>query len=247
MSGVARGGASVEPAESVGDPLDRVLECERVEVGDDRRHLHRHVVDIGAVDALLDLPQPLVGFRVGEDRFAERVHVDPHGIGAALAEMAGEPRVFGGEHDAAGLVPDAPHDQRHHERGQQRSDPRAAAEEHPIDPAEGRGRMLPHHGGEAARRPTGRLDAHDLVGEREQQLTSLRVREQPAEPVLPPTLGRVASAKLSTSIRLASETACSTSAASVVTCPSKHVGRRSRHCRTIRPSTSGSTGELAVT
>ena len=51
------------------------------------------------------------------------------------------------------------------------------------------GRMLPHHGGEAARRPTGRLDAHDLVGEREQQLTSLRVREQPAEPVLPPTLG----------------------------------------------------------
>ncbi len=112
------GGASVEPTESVGDPLDRVLECERVEVGDDRRHLHRHVVDIGAVDALLDLPQPLVGFGVGEDRFAERVHVDPHGIGAALVEMAGEPRIFGGEHDAAGLAPDAPHDQRHHQRGQ---------------------------------------------------------------------------------------------------------------------------------
>ena len=103
--------------------------------------------------------------------------------------MAGEPRVFGGEHDAAGLAPDTPHDQRHHEGGQQRGDPRAAAQEHPIDRAEGSGRMLPHHGGEAARRPTGRLDAHDLVGEREQQLTSLRVREQPSEPVLPPTLG----------------------------------------------------------
>ncbi len=68
-------------------------------------------------------------------------------------------------------------------------DPRADAQEQPVARAERCGRVLSHHRGEAARRPTGRLDPHDLVGEREQQLTALRVREQPAEPVLPPTLG----------------------------------------------------------
>ena len=58
---------------------------------------------------------------------------------------------------------------------------------------------------------------------------------------------RVASARLSASIRLASETACSTSAASVVTRPSQHVRRRSGHCLTMRPSTTGLIDGLAVT
>ena len=155
-----------------------------------------------ALQARADRVEPRVGFVVAEDRLAEQVDVGVEAGPAPALEMRGERGVVRGEDDTARLGLDArPHALAPRAAGTPRTNatPRAAAR------ADRSGRTTTERRrdelAQAPHRACRVVGAQDLVGQREQQLASRFVGEQPSEAPGPPALtpGRLLDARASRS------------------------------------------------
>ena len=151
--------------------VDLVVEGEHVEVGAQRRDLHRDVVDVGPAHPSAQRVEPGGGLVVAEDGLAEQVDVDGEAVARAGADVAGERRVGGRDDHAARLGADAPPDDRRHRTRVRPMTPVAASRSADAVRRRQRGREpgadeVAELGHRAAR--VGR--AQHLVGEGEQQL-----------------------------------------------------------------------------
>ena len=152
------------------DPLDRVAEGQHVEVGAQRRDLHRHAVDVGARQPQPDVAEPHRGLVVAEDGLAEEVHVDVHPLGSPPRHVTGERRILGREDHTAHLPHDPcghqPADDAGRRGGADGGQPEPGAVDQPEAARErplGQG-SVPAHGPAAVGRP------EHLVGEAHDQL-----------------------------------------------------------------------------
>src|SRR3546814_6315685 len=73
--GFVGGRAEVQRQQALGHALDHVVERPQREVRRDRRHLDRHVVDVGTADEVVDAVEPALRLGPAQHRFAEKVEV----------------------------------------------------------------------------------------------------------------------------------------------------------------------------
>ena len=188
MRGDAASAWRYSSTQPLADAVDRELERECVEVGDDGRHLDRHVVDVGAFHTIEDRTHPLVGFGVGQDRLAERVDVDAHTVGGPSSEVPCEVRIVRRDHDAVRLGLDLADHEWHHDAGEARRNERTGAQQQRVQAPDCVGVVGGDDIGEAPRCESGLVDPQHLVGHGEDQLTALLVGEERTEPRPPASL-----------------------------------------------------------
>ena len=184
------GGDVVDGLQAGRDARHLVVEGEHVEVGAQRRDLHRDVVDVGPAHPIAQRVEPCRGLVVAEDGLAEQVDVDGEAVGLPVADMASERRVRGGDDHAARLGADAPPDDRRHRPGcrrrRQRGEPQCRSvrcRQRGREPGADEVAELGHRASWIGR-------AQHLVGEGEQQLAPAVVAEQAAEAIGAPAFAR---------------------------------------------------------
>ena len=177
-----RGDASpIQHTKSLADPFDRLIECEHVEIRDDRGDLHRHVVDVAAIDRAHERVQAGVSVGVGQDGLTERIDVESEPISGSSCDVFRECGIVGGQHDAAGLGFDAPNDQRHHQAGETWSHLGTDAQQESVERAHCSGGVPADGVGETLSLHAAIIDPHHLVGERQDQFSTVGIFEQRPE------------------------------------------------------------------
>ena len=173
---------AIDLAERLFDPLDAAIEVENIEVGDQRRSLDRHRVDVGATQLVENLGDPSPGFVVTEDRLAQWVHQQTNAFAAALLGVCAELRVFRRQHDSSGLGEDSTANQGHDDLWQRSGELGACLQQQTVDVPERRRKPVSgHYVGEPTPGAAVRTDAQHLVGEPLNQLVARRIGDQPAE------------------------------------------------------------------
>ena len=178
--GITRG--AVQPGELRINPPQRVIPGEDIQVRADRGDLHADVVHVGATDQFGDATGAFVGLVVAQDRLPEHIAVQPESISLPTREVRGERRVVSGQDDAGRVLVDPPG---HESLRCLRTEGRHGAEGSQAEAVEAAQRLRNSGVGEfmqSASRPLGVVDAHDLIGEIQQQVTSVLIGQQAGQP-----------------------------------------------------------------
>ena len=116
-------GDAVQRTERADEPVDAAIEIPRIELRDDARRLHRHVVDHRVAQQRHRVPQAAFGLLRAEDGLAEQVQIQATAAGAGIGEQLVQRLAVGIEDQVPDQLPHAAagdrHDQPRRLRGEQ--------------------------------------------------------------------------------------------------------------------------------
>jgi hypothetical protein len=181
-------GCSIERAEALSHAPNAVVERKDVEVGNDCRHLHRDIIDVGAGDLREHRGETFISLGVRENRLTKRVHVEPDPLACTASQVPTENRLVGAQHNPRCLRANAPDNQWHDDGRKAGRHERTDSQHEAIDRAHLARREFPHQFCETLRCHGRIVEAQHLVGERQDQLATVVIGEQATEALTPPAL-----------------------------------------------------------
>ena len=170
------GGRAVERAQPLGHARHRGAEGDEVDLAEDRRDLHRDVLDVVAGEQRQVRLQPARRLRLAEDRLAELVEVQPHARAAPLLEVAAQVFLLAGQDHVLRLLAQPAHDGRHDQARQVVRHGAAQEERDPLPPVH----VLRHavaleQVGELVGDALRAVAAEGLIGQGDRQLLAVRI------------------------------------------------------------------------
>jgi len=169
----------------------RALEVPGDELGRDRGHLDRHVVDVGTLDERDGAREPGLRLVLAEHGLPEEVDVERIALGAGAREVLAEPRAGVG-HEVTDELAQADPCGGHDDLRQHRRHARAETQQRGVDGAEEALRAAREVAQEAelVRGDLDVLGACDVVDEPHRELEARRVGHEGAEALGRPALAR---------------------------------------------------------
>ena len=172
----------VERAQPLGHARHRGAKGDEVDLAEDRRDLHRDVLDVVAGEQGEVRVQAARRLRLAEDRLAELVEVQPDARAAALVQVAPEVFFLAGQDDVLRLVAQPVHDGRHHQAGQIVRHGPAQEEGDPLPPVHVPGHPVPlEEVGELVGDALGPAAPEGLIGQGDGQLLAVRIGHHAGE------------------------------------------------------------------
>ena len=176
------GGRPVERSEPLGDACHGRAKGDEIDLAEDRRDLHRDVLDVVASEQREVRLEAARRLRLAQDRLAELVEVQPHARPSPLLEVAAEVFLFAGQDDVLGLVAQSVHDGGHHQAGEVVRHGSAQEERGALPPVHVPGHPVAlEEVGELVGDALGAVAPEGLIGERDRQLLAMRIGHHAGE------------------------------------------------------------------
>ncbi len=178
--GVVLGGLGVQGLQLLDDPGDGFVEGPHRQLAGDRRHLDRHVVDVGTLQQAQGRITATLSLAIAEHGLAEQVQVQTVTTAPQLADRLAQRTGSCVDHEVADHATQRAARRGDDERGGDQGDQSAELEEEALDPGE-EGRCAGGEVAQVAGCDTGVLGSHDTVDEGNRELEAVGVLEQLGE------------------------------------------------------------------
>jgi hypothetical protein len=113
--GPVRLGLAIEQSHPGSDPSGRTMPVDGNDLADERRELHRHVVDLGSSDHREYLAKAFIRFSFAEHRLAQDIDVQRDRFTTTPIQVAAKGRRLGGQDQVLREMSDPPMEGRDHE------------------------------------------------------------------------------------------------------------------------------------